>query len=123
MFTQTWNKYIPVLKILLKRSVNGEQTLAMNGTDFQRAAGGRKIKFSFNINLRKGRLASLDNPSPLAKDFAESLQGDETTRMLTRANDYELTLTTNFQLSIKNTTAPPVTPDGEKSDEAETDAA
>ncbi len=110
MFTQTWNKYIPVLKILLKRSANGEQTLAMNGTDFQRAAGGRKIKFSFSINLRKGRLASLDNPTPLAKDFAESMQGDETIRQLTRVNDYELTLTNNFELLIKNITPPTAAP-------------
>jgi hypothetical protein len=42
MFVQTWIKYLPVIKILLKRSVNGDQTLAMNASDFQRAAGGRK---------------------------------------------------------------------------------
>jgi len=40
MFTPTWNKYLPIIKILLKRSVNAEQTLDMNSTDFQRAAGG-----------------------------------------------------------------------------------
>jgi hypothetical protein len=88
----------------------------MNGTDFQRAAGGRKIKFSFTINLRKGRLASLENPTPLAKDFAESLQGDEITRQLTRLNDYELTLTNSFQLVIKNTTAAAAAPDADQNE-------
>jgi hypothetical protein len=95
----------------------------MNGTDFQRAAGGRKIKFSFSINLRKGRLASLDNPTPLARDFAESLQGDEVTRQLTRLNDYELTLNNSFQLLIRNITAPAASSDAEKSDTAESDMA
>ena len=46
MFLQTWNRYLPVIKILLKRSVNAEQTLDMNSSDFQRASGGKKIKYT-----------------------------------------------------------------------------
>ena len=118
MFTQTWSKYLPVIKILLKRSATGEQILSMNGTDFQRAAGGRKVKFSFNITLRKGRLPSIDNPPPLARDFAEALQGDETTRQLVRVHEYEFTLTNNFQLQIRNTT-PPAEADAGNNDEGE----
>jgi len=34
MFTQTWKKYLPVILIMLKRSVNGDQSLSMNHTDF-----------------------------------------------------------------------------------------
>jgi hypothetical protein len=105
MFTQTWNKYLPVLKILLKRSVNGEQSMNMNGTDFQRAAGGRKVKFSFSVVMRKGRLQSLDNPPPLARDFADSLQNDVVTRDLVRDQEFEFSLNNSFQFTIKNLTA------------------
>ena len=42
MFLQTWNRYLPVIKILLKRSVNAEQTLDMNSSDFQRASVEKK---------------------------------------------------------------------------------
>ena len=48
MFTQAWNKYLPVIRILMKRSVNGPQKLDTNRTDFERAAGGRKLKFTFS---------------------------------------------------------------------------
>lgn len=110
MFTQTWNKYLPVLKILLKRSVNGDQTLAMNGTDFQRAAGGRKVKFSFSVVMRKGRLQSLDNPPPLAREFAESLQNDVVTRDLVRDQEFEFSLNNSFLFTIKNLTAASTAP-------------
>ena len=50
MFLQTWSKYLPVIKILLKRSINAQQTLDMNSTDFQRASGGKKVKFTFRYN-------------------------------------------------------------------------
>ena len=48
MFSQTWRKYLPVIILLMKRSGKGEQVLSMNHTDFERAAGGKKIKFTFS---------------------------------------------------------------------------
>ena len=106
MFTQTWNKYLPIIKILLKRSVNGPQTLDMNSTDFQRAAGGRKVKYTFSFMLIKGRLQQITSPTPLAKELIVLLQADEMTRKLIRAQDFEMMMNNSFQLTIKNTTPP-----------------
>ncbi len=110
MFVQTWNKYLPVLKILLKRSLVSDQTLAMNASDFQRAAGGRKVKFSFSVTLHKARLQMKDNPPPIAKEFVSILQQDFTIRKFIENYDLEFSLNSNLQLIIKNVT-PPVTED------------
>ncbi len=130
MFTQTWNKYLPIIKILMKRSVNGPQSLNMNQTDFQRAAAGRKVKYSFTISLHMGRIQNITNPPPLAKELATILSEDEVTRDLTRRQDYEFILNSSFQLTIKNNTPPAegstATPDesenGDKLDHAETNS-
>lgn len=53
MFSQAWNIYLPIIKILLKRSAGADQTLDMNRTDFERAAGGRKAKLTFSISFIK----------------------------------------------------------------------
>jgi hypothetical protein len=106
MFVPTWNKYLPVLKILLKRSANSEQTLTMNASDFQRAAGGRKLKFSFSMTLHKGRLHTIDKPTAMAKEFAAVLQQDSITNQLIRQYDLEFSLNNSFQLLIKNITPP-----------------
>jgi hypothetical protein len=108
MFVPTWNKYLPVLKILLKRSVSGEQTLTMNASDFQRAAGGRKIKFSFSVTVHKGRLQSLDNPPAIAKELVAVLQQDPIINQFIRQHDFEFSLTNSLQLLIKNITPPAV---------------
>ncbi|MDP4262534.1 MAG: hypothetical protein Q8941_08380 [Bacteroidota bacterium] len=106
MFTQTWKKYLPVIAILLKRSVNGEQTLKMNHTDFERAAAGRKIKFSFsNLQLNNGRLNTMAKHTPIVKEFAQLLQEHELTRGLLRNQDLEFMMTNDFQLLIRNNTA------------------
>ncbi len=104
MFFQTWNKYLPVIRILLKRSVSAEQTLDMNKSDFQRASGGKKVKFTFSIVLTKGRLTGIINPPPLAKDLVAILQEDSVANKFLRQNELEFTMNSNFQLQIKNNT-------------------
>ncbi|HKB43539.1 MAG TPA: hypothetical protein VKC90_04090 [Chitinophagaceae bacterium] len=106
MFTQTWNKYLPIIKILMKRSATGPQTLDMNQTDFQRAAGGRKVKFTFAVTLHKGRIQNLTSPPPLARELSLILQEDDMTRQLVRQQDYEFSLNSGFQLTIKNNALP-----------------
>ena len=106
MFTQTWNKYLPIIKILMKRSATGPQTLDMNQTDFQRAAGGRKVKFTFTVTLHKGRIQNLTSPPPLARELSLILQEDDMTRQLVRQQDYEFSLNSGFQLTIKNNALP-----------------
>jgi hypothetical protein len=106
MFTQVWNKYLPIIKILMKRSTSGSQTLDMNRTDFERAAGGRKAKFTFSVELHKGRIQNAASPPPLARDLAALLQEDEMTRQLVRQYDYSFSMTSGFQLTLKNSTLP-----------------
>ncbi len=103
MFTQTWKKYLPVILILMKRASQEDQVLKVNQTDFERAAGGRKIKFSFsNVELKKARLNSQAKHSPFAKDFATVLQEDDTTRSFLLQRWFEFSMSTDFQLTIKH---------------------
>jgi hypothetical protein len=118
MFTQTWNKYLPIIKILMKRSSTGPQTLDMNQTDFQRAAGGRKVKFTFTVTLHKGRIQNITSPPPLARELSVILQEDDMTRKLVRQQDFEFSLNSGFQLTIKNNTPP----ETETNTETETDS-
>ena len=107
MFTQTWKIYLPVITILLKRSVQGEQTLNMNLTDFERATGGRKIKFSFSkLQLNNGRINNMTKHTHLAKELVALLLEDEQTRKLLQKKQFEFSMTNDFQLTIKNNTIP-----------------
>lgn len=106
MFSQTWKKYLPIIKILMKRSASGHQTLAMNRTDFERAAGGRKTKLTFNLAFQKSRIQNISNPLPIARELATILQEDEMTRQLIRQQDYEFTMNSSYQLLIKSSAAP-----------------
>jgi hypothetical protein len=107
MFTDTWKKYLPVIAILLKRSAKGEQMLSLDESDFKRAAGGRKIKFSFNsLKLSNGRTEINAGLSPMAKGFAQSMTNSDMIKLLTRNQEFEFEMNSDFQLIIKNNTQP-----------------
>lgn len=104
MYTHIWNKYLPIIRILLKKSAGGEQTLDLNRIDFERAGTGRKAGYKFTIQLKNGRVANVISTSPLAMDLAAVLLEDAVVKELVRTNNYEVSLNTKFQVSLKNTT-------------------
>lgn len=102
MYTQVWTKYLPIIRILLKRSATGEQSLDMNRIDFERAGSGRKAGYKFTIEFRKGRVSNLISSSPLASNLAAVLLQDPVVKDLFQKIDYDISLNTRFQLHIKN---------------------
>lgn len=104
MYTQIWSKYLPIIKILLKRTVNGDQVLDLNRIDFERAGSGRKAGYKFTIEFTKGRVANIISGSALASDLAFVMLEDAAIKPLLLGNHYLVSLNTKFQLSLKNVT-------------------
>ena len=94
--------------ILMKKSVAGPQILSMNNTDFERAAGGRKIKYSFTqLQLNKGRINTEVKHTPMARELAVMLQEDDMVKKLIADQYIEFSMTNDFKLTIKNNTPAP----------------
>ncbi len=105
MFLQTWKKYLPVIILLMKRSDKGEQVLDMNSTDFQRATAGKKIKLSFSsLQIKNGRLGYETKHNALASDLSLALQENPQSEALLRNKQYEFSMNSSFQLTIRNNT-------------------
>ena len=113
MFNQTWKKYLPVITILLKRSTTEVQSLSMNHTDFERAAGGRKMKWSFPVmQVNNGRVQNNGTKYPaLATEMITELQMDEQTNKLLQKKEFEFSMSNDFILLIRNISALPETAD------------
>jgi hypothetical protein len=101
MYIQIWNKYLPVIKILLKRSAQGDQTLDLNRIDFERSGSARKAGYKFLIEFRNGKVGNVISGMPLASDLATAMLEDPNIKALLLENNYMVSLNTKFQLSIK----------------------
>jgi hypothetical protein len=103
MYTQVWAKYLPIIRILIKKSINEDQTLALNSIDFERAGAARKSGYKFSIQFSDGRASNVIISLPLAKDLATALLDDSVIKELFKVNDYQIDMNTKYQLSIKCT--------------------
>ena len=102
MYVHVWNKYLPIIKILMKKSAGGDQTLNLNRIDFERAGTGRKAGYKFTINFVQGKVSNIISGIPLAADLALALQTDPATRDILANAEIDISLNTKFQLSIVN---------------------
>ena len=100
MYTRLWNKYLPIIKILLKRALTSEQTLDMNVTDFERAGVARKAGYKFLIRFSNGKVDNVISGSVLAKELSVLFLEDKVVNSLLVQNDYHISMNAKFQLSI-----------------------
>jgi len=101
MYIQTWSKYLPIIKILLKRAANGDQSLNLNVGDFEKLGSTRKAGYKFNIHFSNGRVDNVISSSEMAKDLASVLLGDPKVKELFTLNDYHVNMNAKFHLAIK----------------------
>lgn len=101
MYTQIWNKYLPIIRILMKKSIAGDQSLILNLTDFEKAGVARKSGHKFSIQFTNGRVDNVISSSQLAKDLAATLLQDEVVKDLFSRNDYVINMNMKYHLGIK----------------------
>ena len=99
-----WNKYLPVIRILLKKSAIEEQAFSMNRIDFERAGSSRKSGYKFTINFTNSRPDTIFTGNELVQAFVTALRDDEIIQQHLVKNSYAFTFTSKYQLQIKNNT-------------------
>jgi hypothetical protein len=102
MYVHVWNKYLPIIKIMMKKSSSGPQVLDLNRIDFERAGSGRKAGYKFTIEFVQARVSNIISGSPLASDLAAVLLNDPASRAILVNSDINISLNTKFQLSFLN---------------------
>ena len=102
MYNHIWKKYLPIIKILMKKSVSQEQVLTLNRIDFERAGTGRKAGYKFKIQFIDGKVGNVISGSTLAMHLAQVILEDDTAKQILNEHNFEVSLNTKFQLIIKN---------------------
>jgi hypothetical protein len=102
MYNHIWKKYLPIIKILMKKSPAEEQVLTLNRIDFERAGTGRKSGYKFKIEFTDGKVGNVISGSTLAMHLAQVILEDDGARQILDENNFEIHLNTKFQLTIRN---------------------
>lgn len=93
---------MPIIRILMKKAVSEEQVLDLNRIDFERAGTGRKAGYKFMIEFTDGKVGNVISGSTLAMHLAQVILEDDAALEILKEHNFEVSLNTKFQLSIKS---------------------
>lgn len=106
MYTNVWSKYLPIIRIVMKRSLVAEQVLSLNAPDFERAGMKRKSGYKFSFGLKNGKLKNVIIDLPLASSLAAVLLEDNAINELVQTKEFHISLSPKYELTIRNIPQP-----------------
>ncbi|TCZ74076.1 hypothetical protein [Flaviaesturariibacter aridisoli] len=98
-----WQKYLPVIRIVMKRALTGSQVLKLNANDFERIGLTRKSGYKFDIRICNGKTTEVIIDHPLASSLAQVLLNDSAVGTLISDREFELSLSSRYELTICQT--------------------
>jgi hypothetical protein len=101
MYTTVWAKYLPIIRIVLKRALVAEQILSLNASDFLRAGMTRKSGYKFLLKFRQGKIDNVIIDLPVASSLATALLGDKVIKEILANNEFHINMNAKFELTIK----------------------
>ncbi|HEX5152335.1 MAG TPA: hypothetical protein VFW07_12865 [Parafilimonas sp.] len=104
-FASVWSRYMPAIRILVKKAVAAAQVITINQSDIERAVGIKKSGYRFSINFIKDKPELLHSNNDIAQAFITALTEDETIREYLRNNNYTFSFNSKYQLQIKTSLA------------------
>ena len=100
--TNVWIKYLPVLRIIIKRALTEEQKFALNSPDFLKAGYNRKSGYKFLLKLKHGRLNNVITDMPVATSLVTALLSDEIIKEVLLREEFHIAMSTKYELTIKH---------------------
>jgi len=100
-YLTTWKRYIPVIRLHLKKSLTEEQQFKLNITDFESAGDRGKSGYTFNVTLENGKVMNNISGSAVARDLVEALKADDAIKLMLQNKSIKISVGKSFMLSIK----------------------
>lgn len=100
-YLTTWKRYLPVIRLHIKKSLVEEQQFKLNITDFESAGDRGKSGYTFNITMENGKVVNNISGSAIARDLWELLKADEVIRGLLLGRNVKISVGKSFMLTIK----------------------
>ena len=108
-FLALWTKYLPIIRILLKKSVNEEQQVAVGKLELQIIDNRKNANYSFNLEIVKGKNENTIGSTAIGKDLFAVLNQDSIVKNFMSENNISIKMTRAAQLTLKSSPAVAVT--------------
>lgn len=100
-YLSIWKKYLPVIRIMLKKSVVEDQPLSINKIDFETVGERGGSGYSFNLEIEKGKVMKGISGTAVARDLFKTLKDDQQVKDFMADKKINIKMSKSFQLNFK----------------------
>lgn len=104
-YTSLWKKWLPIINIQLKKSLNEIQLIELNKIDFIAVGDRDKSGFTFNLEIEKGKVINDISGTAVARDLYRVLINDLKTKDYMKDKKIKLSMGKDFILKLKTALA------------------
>jgi hypothetical protein len=101
-FSALWTKYLPVIRILLKRSINEPQQVSLGKMELQSVDNRKNANYSFNLEISKGKLENSIGGTVIGKDLYYLLSKDPVVSDFLTDKNVVIQMTRAAQLTLRS---------------------
>ena len=101
LYIDHWKKYLPVIKILLKKISNGKQELKLFKHEFEACGDRPKSGFDFNLEFKTGKVSNDISGSAVARNLATVLQGSSDRMEVLKDKQFKMSFDEQFILHLQ----------------------
>ncbi|HEX9513167.1 MAG TPA: hypothetical protein VF939_21905 [Puia sp.] len=102
-FLTLWMKYLPAIRILLKKSVNEDQQISLGKMELQTLDNRKNANFSFNLAITKGKVENTIGVAAIGKDLFNVLSNDSIIKSFMDDKNIMIQMTRASLLTLKST--------------------
>ena len=100
-YVALWTKYLPAIRILLKKAITEEQRIAVGKLELQSIDTRKNVNFAFNMEVNHGKVENSIAVHSLGKDLFSVLSGDSAVRTFMREKTIVFEMTNARMLLIR----------------------
>jgi len=101
-FLSIWAKYLPAIRILLKKSVIEGQEISLGKLELQSVDNRKNANFSFSLEISKGKVENNIGTAPIGKDLFSVLSGDSIIKSFMDDKNISIQMTRASLLTLKS---------------------
>ena len=102
-FLTLWMKYLPAIRILLKKSLTEDQQISLGKMELATLDNRKNANFSFNLAITKGKVENTIGVAAIGKDLFSVLSSDSIIKSFMDDKNITIQMTRASLLTLKST--------------------
>jgi hypothetical protein len=101
VYVQLWRKYLPVIRLLLKKTATADQKLQLYKHEFESTGAKNKLGYIFSLDIVNGKAANQTGKTAVAFDLLSVMNDNEAVSSFLKEQSFKISIGKACELHLQ----------------------